>query len=80
MQVAAVLVVDERFKAAAWQALDAGPLAALLAEYTRGANDVSLTLCGDLASQRYTVQPRGLARWAKSLFERTRAASVLEAL
>jgi len=66
--------------AAAWQAIDAGPLAALLAEYTRGAADVSLTLCGDRASQRYTVQPRGLARWAKSLFERKQAASVLEAL
>lgn len=66
--------------AEAWQALDAGPVAALLAEYTRGANDVSLTLCGDRASQRYTVQPRGLARWAKSLFERKRAAGVLEAL
>jgi len=66
--------------AAAWQALDAGPLAALLAEYTRGASDISLTLCGDRASQRYTVQPRGLARWAKSLFERKQAATVLEAL
>ncbi|RSZ45752.1 MULTISPECIES: hypothetical protein [unclassified Variovorax] len=66
--------------AAAWQALDAGPLAALLAEYTRGSGDVSLTLCGDRASQRYIVQPRGLARWAKSLFDRKQAATVLEAL
>ena len=66
--------------AAAWQALDAGPLAALLAEYTRGVSDISLTLCGDRASQRYTVQPRGLARWAKGLFERKQAATVLEVL
>lgn len=65
--------------AAAWQALDAGAIASLLSDYTRGA-DVALTLCGDRAAQRYTVQQRGLARWAKSLFDRTRAASVLEAL
>jgi hypothetical protein len=65
--------------AEAWQALDAGAIASLLADYTRGA-DVALTLCGDRAAQRYTVQQRGLARWARSLFDRTRAASVLEAL
>ncbi|KQW64165.1 hypothetical protein [Variovorax sp. Root411] len=65
--------------ATAWQALDAGPVASLLADYTRGAQ-VSLTLCGDRAAQRYTVQPRGLARWAKSLFDRKRASTALESL
>ncbi|WP_198087230.1 hypothetical protein [Variovorax sp. E3] len=65
--------------AAAWQALDAGAIADLLGDYTRGA-EVSLTLCGDRAAQRYTVQQRGLARWAKSLFDRKRAADVLESL
>lgn len=65
--------------AAAWHALDAGPVASLLAGYTGGA-EVSLTLCGDRAAQRYTVQPRGLAGWARSLFDRKRAATVLEAL
>ncbi|MET3497870.1 hypothetical protein [Variovorax boronicumulans] len=65
--------------AEAWQALDAGDIAALLADYTRGA-EVTLTLCGDRAAQRYTVQQRGLARWARSLFDRTRAANVLESL
>jgi hypothetical protein len=65
--------------AAAWQALDAGAIASLLSDYTRGV-DVTLTLCGDRAAQRYTVQQRGLARWARSLFDRTRASSVLEAL
>ena len=65
--------------AEAWQALDAGAIASLLADYTRGA-DVTLTLCGDRGAQRYTVQQRGLARWAKSLFDRARAASVLESL
>ena len=65
--------------AEAWQALDAGEIASLLADYTRGA-EVSLTLCGDRAAERYTVQQRGLARWARSLFDRTRAATVLESL
>lgn len=65
--------------AQAWQALDAGPVAGLLADYTAGA-DITLTLCGDRAAQRYAVQQRGLAGWAKSLFDRPRAANVLEGL
>lgn len=65
--------------AEAWQALDAGPVAGLLAAYTAGA-DVTLTLCGDRTAQRHAVQPRGLVGWARSLFDRPRAASVLEAL
>jgi len=65
--------------AEAWRALDAGAIAGLLADYTAGA-DITLTLCGDRAAQRYAVQQRGLVRWAKSLFDRPRAASVLEAL
>lgn len=63
----------------AWQALDAGPTAGLLADCSAGA-DVTLTLCGDRAAQRYAVQQRGLMGWARSLFDRPRAASVLEAL
>ncbi|MDH6593103.1 hypothetical protein M2165_002992 [Variovorax sp. TBS-050B] len=65
--------------AEAWQALDAGAVATLLAAYTAGA-EVSLTLCGDRAAQRYAVQQRGLLGWARSLFDRTHAAAVLEAL
>ncbi|MEJ1165886.1 hypothetical protein V9K97_19440 [Variovorax sp. CCNWLW186] len=65
--------------AQAWQALDAGPVADLLADYTAGA-DITLTLCGDRAAQRYAVQQRGLVGWAKSLFDRPRAANVLEGL
>jgi hypothetical protein len=65
--------------AAAWQALDAGPVAELLADCARGA-DVSLTLCGDRGARRFGVQQRGFARWAKSLFNRTSAPAVLEAL
>ena len=63
----------------AWQALDAGPVAGLLAAYTAGA-DVTLTLCGDRTAQRHAVQPRSLVGWARSLFDRPRAASVLETL
>jgi hypothetical protein len=65
--------------AEAWQALDAEAVAALLADCTRG-TEVTLTLCGDRGAQRYTGQQRGLARWAKSFFDRTRAASVLDLL
>ncbi|MCY1529639.1 hypothetical protein D9M68_647960 [compost metagenome] len=65
--------------ATAWQALDAGAVAGLLTDLTRGA-DVALTLCGDRGAQLYTVQPRGLARWAKGLFDRNRATQVLESL
>lgn len=65
--------------AAAWQALDAGAIAALRADCTGGA-DVALTLCGDRGTQRYTVQQRGLARWARRIFDRTRASDVLGSL
>lgn len=63
----------------AWQALDAGPIADLLADCTRGA-DVSLTLCGDRGARRFGVRQRGFARWAKSLFNRESASNALEAL
>lgn len=65
--------------AAAWQALDAGPVAELLADCARGA-DVSLTLCGDRGVRRFGVRQRGFARWAKALFKRPAAATALEAL
>lgn len=65
--------------AAAWQALDAGPVAELLADCTRG-DAVTLTLCGDRGAHRFGVQPRGFARWARGLFGRPGAAPVLEAL
>jgi hypothetical protein len=65
--------------AEAWRALDAGAVAALLADCADG-GDVSLTLCGDRGARRYTVQQRGMARWAKALFNRQRTATVLEAL
>lgn len=65
--------------AQAWAALDAGPVAELLAACTAGA-EVTLTLCGDRGAQRFGVQERGLMGWAKSLFQRASAPSVLEVL
>jgi hypothetical protein len=64
---------------AAWQALDAGPIAELLAAYRRG-DAVQLTLCGDRSARRFAVQPRGALGWVKSLFGRTQAATVLASL
>ena len=63
----------------AWRALDAGPIAEALAAATRG-NDVTLTLCGDLAARRFTTQKRTLGRWLKTLFERPAAAALLATL
>ena len=51
--------------AAAWQALDEGPVAELLAACASGA-EVTLTLCGDRSARRFGVRQRGLARWAKA--------------
>ena len=65
--------------AQAWTALDEGPVAELLAAYNAGA-EVTLTLCGDRAARRFGVQQRGLAGWARSLFQRASAPAVLEAL
>lgn len=64
---------------AAWQALDAGAIADLLAASLNGA-DVTLTLCGDRSAQRFSMQPRGAARWLKSLFGRPQTADILGAL
>lgn len=64
---------------AAWQALDAGPIAELLAAYRRG-EAVQLTLCGDRSARRFAPQPRGAVGWMKNLFTRTRATTVLAAL
>ncbi|GAA4336544.1 hypothetical protein GCM10023165_13890 [Variovorax defluvii] len=65
--------------AQAWTALDAGPVAELLAAYHAGAQ-VKLTLCGDRAARRFGVQPRGFTAWARSLVQRPSAPAVLEAL
>lgn len=64
---------------AAWQALDAGPLAALRAAQARGER-VALTLCGDRVARRWAGQQRGPGAWLKRFFGRQRASGVLEAL
>ncbi|MBU1359610.1 MAG: hypothetical protein KJ901_12755 [Gammaproteobacteria bacterium] len=65
--------------AAAWQALDAGPVSDCLAALSGGAN-VTLTLCGERSARRFGVKHRGIAGWAKALFNRPSAKAVLEAL
>lgn len=54
----------------AWQALDAGPIAALLAAAQRG-DAITLTLCGERSAQRFETRPQGLwqrvaTRWKTS--------------
>jgi hypothetical protein len=65
--------------AAAWHALDAGPVAELLEAHSRGAQ-VALTLCGDRAARRFVPRRRGAAALVRSFFSRARPAAVLEAL
>ncbi|MEJ7688072.1 MAG: hypothetical protein WKG52_14405 [Variovorax sp.] len=65
--------------AAAWAALDAGPVAELLAACHGGA-DVALTLCGDRGARRFGTPQRGILGWAKSLFNKPSAPAVLENL
>jgi hypothetical protein len=50
---------DTRAWTQAWQALDQGPIQALLEQARRGL-PVELTLCGDTAAQTFTLQPQGL--------------------
>lgn len=59
----AALAEDWAAWAAAWQALDAGPLAEALARAGRG-ETVTLTLCGERSALTWQTRPRGaLARW-----------------
>jgi hypothetical protein len=75
----AALQDDGAAWAAAWQALDAGPVATLLAASERG-GDVVLTLCGDSSARRFTVQQRGINGWIKRTFGRKNPLAVLETL
>ncbi len=79
----AALQDDGAAWAAAWQALDAGPVATLLAASERG-GDVVLTLCGDSSARRFTLtrQRSAASIWlrVKRTFGRQRAATVLETL
>lgn len=67
--------------AEAWQALDAGPIAALLKHAQAGA-PLRLTLCGERFAQTYELPERGSLRqlWQRLLPARAHAARLLEAL
>lgn len=68
---------------AAWQALDAGEIAALLAAAQRG-EPVTLTLCGERHARSWTTAPAGafarLGRSIKQLFGSTPVADTLKDL
>lgn len=65
--------------AAAWQALDRGPILELLTACVNGA-DVAITLCGDRGAQRFGVQSRGFGQRLRSVFNRPSPTAVLGAL
>ena len=76
---APLLAQDWSGWADAWRALDAGPLAALLAAAQAG-NAVSLTLCGERSAQRFEAAPRSLWQRVGSRWSATEPHTVLEAL
>ena len=63
----------------AWRALDAGPLADLLARALRG-EEAALTLCGERSAQRFENLPRTLAQRLASHWKSVAPHSVLEGL
>ncbi|MFN7856972.1 MAG: phosphoglycerate mutase [Acidovorax sp.] len=76
----AALHEDWRAWAAAWAALDAGPVADLLRQAERGAA-VQLTLCGDRNALAFgSAAPRGLAQRFQSLFKPLRLPELLNKL
>ena len=73
------LRADTAAWAQAWQALDAGPIRALLEQARRG-EAVELTLCGETAAQTYTLQPQGLWTRISHRFATTDLPAVLQSL
>ena len=63
----------------AWQALDAGPIKALL-EQARSGKPVELTLCGETAAQTFTLQPQGLWARISNRFAATDLPALLQSL
>ena len=70
---------DWRAWAAAWQALDAGPLAQLRQQAEQG-RPVRLTLCGDRGVQSFHTAPRSLLQKIQSLLSPQRLKDVREKL
>ena len=65
--------------AAAWMALDKGPIFQLLTDCANGA-DVAITLCGDRGAQHFSVQSRGIGQRLRSVFSRPSAIATLGGL
>ena len=65
--------------AQAWRALDAGPLADLLARAARS-QDVVLTLCGERHAEHLAMRPRSLWQRLGSHWKAPRPAHFLETL
>ena len=63
----------------AWHALDAGPLADLLARAKRG-EPVTLTLCGERAAAEWRLRPRGLVQRLGAALRKPDVARLLESL
>jgi hypothetical protein len=72
---AAALCEDWRAWAAAWQALDAGPLAQLRQQAEQG-RPVRLTLCGDRGAQSFHTAPRSLRQKVQSFLSPQRLKDV----
>ncbi len=63
----------------AWAALDAGPMATLLASLRRG-ESVRLTLCGERAAVEFSAQPRGLMQRLRASISRPDLPALLGSL
>jgi hypothetical protein len=75
----AALQEDWSTWAAAWQALDATEIKAMLAAHTRGEH-VQLTLCGERHAQTFTAQPQTLVTRFMNLFGTQLPSRLLEKL
>lgn len=75
----AALRMDWTAWAAAWRALDSGPVARLAAQAARGA-PVQLTLCGERAFLQWRSAPRSLGQKIQSLFRPQRFTRLREQL
>lgn len=75
----AALHEDWRAWAAAWAALDAGPVARL-ADHVAAGGSARLTLCGERSAASFETAPKSLLQKIKSLFRPQRFADVREQL
>ncbi|MCO4244425.1 phosphoglycerate mutase, partial [Acidovorax facilis] len=75
----AALNEDWRAWAAAWTALDAGPVADLLRK-SEGGEPVQLTLCGERNTLAFHTAPRTLAQRFQSLFRPQRFTDMCDKL